>query len=73
MIFISGCSSSDISVNRCQYKQNQEARREAFKECMAFIPEGTIESKHWDNIIDECDSTAYYQSREWICETEKSI
>lgn len=56
---IVGCSGKDVSVN------DQCMRREIFKECMAGLPKGPTHigtSNDWDEVVRECEHSAYYES-----------
>lgn len=66
--FFIGCDASDarnphppsdpIVVDQC-------LRREIFKECLGLLPKGPDKidnSNDWDEVVQKCESSAYYQS-----------
>ena len=48
-----------------KYEYNNELRTEVFLKCLDAIPAGPTHTKYndWDEVVDECDTAAYYQTR----------
>lgn len=61
VVAASGCDKGPASVER---GPDQCLRREIFKECLQTVPAGPQQTvtNDWSEVIDECQSTAYYQS-----------
>lgn len=57
---LTGCAQETIDPVR----PDQCLRREMFKECMTLLPEGprATEYNDWDEVVEACNGTAYYQS-----------
>lgn len=59
VLVLTGCDAP------CIAHPDQKIRREIFKECMAALPAGPVATKYndWDEVVAECDTVAYYQSK----------
>jgi len=59
VVILSGCEPHvpATSANQC-------IRAELFKQCMSILPAGPSTTKYndWDEVVDSCASSAYYQS-----------
>lgn len=60
-----------LSVSACDapdepsYATNQQKRQELFQACLKALPAGpqTTHYNDWDEVVDSCESAAYYQSK----------
>lgn len=61
VLTLAGCQKPSEVVER---GPDQCLRREIFKECLQVVPAGPQQTvtNDWSEVIDECQSTAYYQS-----------
>lgn len=58
-IALAGCGEGQTTaVNQC-------LRIELFQACMASLPAGPVSTQYsdWDEVVDSCESAAYYQAR----------
>lgn len=62
LLALAGCQDASVPIGSVP---DQCLRREIFKECMAALPAGPVATKYndWDDVVKECESAAYYQSR----------
>ncbi len=60
VVLLAGCN-----VPQDTSAPDQCLRREIFKECLAALPAGPVATKYndWDEVVEECERSAYYQSR----------
>lgn len=59
ILFLAGCSSPITSG------PDQCMRAELFQKCLAAVPKGPERidnSNDWDEVVQKCESAAYYQS-----------
>lgn len=58
-------TSSCSAVQYPEYVQDQPTRQRLFKDCMASLPAGPVSTRYndWDEVVQQCDNVAYYQSR----------
>lgn len=54
---LAGCGVGKSLIDQCM-------RREIFQQCMAALPAGPKSTMYndWDEVVDQCDSTARFQS-----------
>jgi hypothetical protein len=59
VLIISGCDIPEQPI------VDQCLRVELFQNCLKIIPAGptTVVSNDWAEVVDECETTAYYQSK----------
>lgn len=64
---MAGCDLPEQTTN------NQCLRAEIFKQCLAQIPEGPERTVYndWAEVVDACESAAYYQSLRKISQIPK--
>jgi hypothetical protein len=59
---MAGCdSATQIVTDQC-------LRAELFKQCMASLPPGPVQSHYsdWDEVVDSCENAAYWQAKRQI-------
>ena len=70
-LFLAGCNES---APLPQIAVDQGRRVELFQQCLAALPAGPVSTKYndWDEVVDSCESAAYYQARRCIKNCEAS-
>lgn len=69
LIFTSAAIFSILALTACDMTPinapDQCLRAELFKQCMSILPKGpehVVNSNDWDEVVNSCESVAYYQS-----------
>lgn len=69
-----GCEQKGLPSVTPQYKWDQTKRTTIFMDCLKALPAGPQSTKYndWDEVVNACESAAYYQSRVCVANCESS-
>lgn len=67
---LSGCEEAPLPETAV----DQGRRVELFQQCLEALPAGPVSTKYndWDEVVDSCESAAYYQARRCVRNCERS-
>lgn len=64
-LLVAGCEGQFVDG---EWVSDQGLRRQIFKECLQMLPKGPERTVYndWAEVVSECESAAFYQSRVWV-------